>query len=253
MICPSCRTANAPGAVRCEVCATPLSTAGVRQRRGMAVASLVLGILSLPTLGLLFVGGVVGLILGIMALTRTARAPREYGGKGAAIGGIVCSALSLLLAIPILIVAAIAIPSLLRARIAANESSAVADIRTMISAETTYMSVVGAYGTPECLAQPSNCHPNASTIPLIDESLRSSGPRHGYLRTFHAGSAVDLPGGYTGFESFAYVAVPVQAGRTGMRGFCGDSTGTLCTTSDGTPPNVVDGACDPSTCMRLGY
>jgi hypothetical protein len=251
MICPSCRTANVPDAARCEVCATPLSAARTPPRKGMAVASLVIGILSLPTLGLLIVGGVIGLVLGIVALSQAARAPETYGGKGAAIGGIVCSGLSLLAIIPLLIVAAIAIPGLLRARMQANESVAVGDIRTMIAAEETYRAMAGAYGPLECLAQPATCHPRAGTVPLIDASLVSSAPKAGYLRTFHAGPSAAIPGGHAGLSSFAYVVVPARPGRTGMRAFCGDSTGVICATGVGIVPGVVDGQCDLSTCSAL--
>jgi hypothetical protein len=51
-------------------------------------------------------------------------------------------------------------------------------------------------------------------------------------------------------KSFAIVAVPVAPSKTGNRGFCGDSTGRICTTSDGSAPPVQDGLC-PSGCMEL--
>ena len=69
-----------------------------RPRQGLAIASLVIGILSLPTLGCLGVGAVLSIVLGIMALVRAGRDPREYGGRGFAIGGIVASAISLVVA-----------------------------------------------------------------------------------------------------------------------------------------------------------
>ena len=62
-------------------------------RQGLAIASLVIGILSVPTLGCLGVGAVLSIVLGITALVRAGRDPREYGGRGFAIGGIVASAI----------------------------------------------------------------------------------------------------------------------------------------------------------------
>src|SRR5687767_6068788 len=91
-------------------------------RRGLAIASLVLGILGLPTLGLVGVGALAGIVLGIVALVKASRAPGEYGGRGLAVAGIALSTISIVVMPFVLgIVAAIAIPSLLRARISANE------------------------------------------------------------------------------------------------------------------------------------
>ena len=65
----------------------------------MAVASLVLGIISIPTLGLALVGAVVGIILGSLALRKANRDPATYGGKALAIGGIATSCVSLAVAV----------------------------------------------------------------------------------------------------------------------------------------------------------
>jgi hypothetical protein len=128
----------------------------------MAVFSLVLGILGLPTFGICGLGALIGMILGIVALGRANKAPAVYGGKGLAIGGIVTNALSLAL-IPIL--AAIAIPSLLRARVSANESTAIGDMRTVISGEQTYATANGGYyDSLECLSNPyEGCIPGYPT------------------------------------------------------------------------------------------
>jgi type IV pilus assembly protein PilA len=220
-------------------------------RRGLAIVSLVLGILSIPTFGCLLVGAIAGMVTGILALIRANREPHVYGGKGMAIGGIAASALSLVIVIPLGIVAAIAIPSLLRARIAANEGAAIGDIRTVISAEAAYQSASGGYYGPlDCLGRPAECMPGYTGPTFLDPALASGGVKSGYQRTFHAGNVVALaadgsPAPRGSIESFAYVAVPMERGKTGTRGFCGDSTGRICFTTDGTPPDVVDGACDP--------
>jgi type II secretory pathway pseudopilin PulG len=223
-------------------------------RQGLAITSLVLGILSIPSLGCLGIGALLGVVLGIVALVRANREPQVYGGKGFAIGGIAASALSLLVAIPLAgIVAAIAIPSFLRARVVANESAAIADVRTVISAEAVYQSASGGYyGPPPCLAGPTTCLPAYSGPSFLDTDLASATVKNGYRRTFHAGPAVHAPTGTPGIpaqigslESFAYTAVPVEPGKTGIRGFCGDSTGRICVTSDGSEPAVTGGACDP--------
>jgi hypothetical protein len=74
-------------------------------------------------------------------------------------------------------------------------------------------------------------------------------PRHGYERSFHGGApklVLDTQKAHleeTRLGSFAIVAVPVMPGETGNRGFCGDSTGRLCVSDDGSAPSVKDGRC----------
>ena len=50
-------------------------------------------------------------------------------------------------------------------------------------------------------------------------------------------------------KTFAYTAVPTGRGETGMRSYCGDSTGRVCVTEDGSEPAVVGGLCTP--CVEL--
>ena len=227
-------------------------------KQGLAIASLVLGILSLPTLGCLGIGALLSVVLGIMALVKAGREPHEYGGRGLAIGGIVAAGLSLLVAIPLGgIVAAIAIPSMLRARVSANESSAIGDVRSVISAQAAYQSVnCGAYGRLECLSSPRapGCLANypAEGPTFLDSTLSSATLKSGYRRTFHPGSQMTGPGcpEGSGLDTFAYTAVPVTRGQTGVRGFCGDSTGIVCSTADGSEPEIVAGNCGPS-CQPL--
>ena len=226
-------------------------------RQGLAITSLVLGVLGLPTLGCLGIGAALGIVLGIVALVRANREPEVYGGKGFAIGGIVASAMSLFLAIPLAgIIAAIAIPSLLRARVSANEAATIGDIRTLISAEAAYQSASGGYYGPlECLGRPTECLPEYSGLAFLDTTLASGATKSGYRRTFHPGNPIAA--GADGaaaparsLETFAYVAVPENRGQTGVRGFCGDSSGRVCFTTDGSAPAIADGVCDPG-CQDL--
>jgi type II secretory pathway pseudopilin PulG len=201
-------------------------------RRGLAIASLLLGILSLPTLAGLLIGGAAGLVLGIVALVRASREPALYGGKGLAIAGIALSGLSFLVIPFIGIIAAIAIPSLLRARVSANEAAAIGDVRTVISAQMAYASANGGhYGTLECLGQPGPCVAGYSGPVFLDPVLASGVPKTGYERQLQPGPVSQSTGAagerYTGIASFAYVARPLQPGRTGVRAFCGDASGTV--------------------------
>jgi type II secretory pathway pseudopilin PulG len=99
-------------------------------KSGLAITSMVLGLV-----GCLLTAPI-GLILGIIAVVKANRYPREYGGKGFAIAGIALNSLGLLF-VPIIL--AIAIPNLLAARRAANEASAIRTVRTLAQAEQSYM------------------------------------------------------------------------------------------------------------------
>ncbi len=154
------------------------------------------------------------------------------------------------------IIAAIAIPSFLRARVSANEAVAIGDIRTVISAETAYASSNGGhYDELECLANPRECLPGYPPDGPVFLSDIPEATRAGYQREFLGGFPAD--GSEVAFanlspssvQSFVYLAYPVSP-ATGVRGFCGDYTGRICVTMDGSRPPVVDGQCDPA-CIPL--
>lgn len=77
------------------------------QKKGLAIAGMVLGIL---TIILFFTGlfaiicAIVGIVLSIIALKKANKEPKDYGGKGMALAGIICGAIGLLLAIIVLII-----------------------------------------------------------------------------------------------------------------------------------------------------
>lgn len=118
----------------------------------------------------------------------------------------------------ILIIAAIAIPNLLRARMSANEASAVGSTRTVDSAEISYSSTFPQVGFSTTLANlggsASPCIASSTSACLID-SVLSSGTKAGY--TFVLG-----PGATTGTPQPSYdvVASPVVPNQTGTRYFC---------------------------------
>ena len=117
----------------------------------------------------------------------------------------------------ILIIAAIAIPNLLRARIAANESSAVAAVRTVNTAEVSYNSAyptVGYSATLLALGDGGACPapPVPATACLIDNVLANAGAapgKSGYKYT-EVGTV----------STYHAEANPVTQGTSGVRGFC---------------------------------
>jgi len=125
------------------------------------------------------------------------------------------------------IVAAIAIPSLLRARISANEAGTIGDIRSVISGQAAYQSVNdGFYASRlECLTRPGECLSTPTSSQFLDPTTITS-PKNGYLREFVSGPLA--PGSTSSTAEYAFIAYPLKAGQTGMRFFCGDSSGRVC-------------------------
>src|ERR1019366_8122007 len=91
----------------------------------------------------------------------------------------------------ILIIAAIAIPNLLRARIAANEASAVGSIRSVVTAEVTYSSTWGTGFSTNLtkLGGANPCTASAATACLIDQVL-AGGSKSGYTIAAPGGAIV---------------------------------------------------------------
>jgi len=155
------------------------------------------------------------------------------------------------------IIAAIAIPSLLRARVSANEAAAIGDIRTVISGQAAYQSSNGGfYDTLSCLATPSTCIPNyPPTAPTFLDPNVGAGiaSKQGYNRLFFAGAnPVGAPStvSASSIVGYSYVATPIQQDQTGVRGFAGDASGVICWTPDGTDPSGGNPSLPP-TCSPI--
>jgi competence protein ComGC len=135
--CPLCQqVVTVPGDVPMAVAIPPTSPTDPRWqgasspavRQGLAIASMVLGILGLAT-SCLPVLGLVALILGVVALVKASRRPGEYGGQGFAIAGVCLGGVSLLLCVVVLpMMIAIMLPSLSRARELAKRSVCAANL-----------------------------------------------------------------------------------------------------------------------------
>jgi len=146
----------------------------------------------------------------------------------------------------ILIIAAIAIPSLLRSKIAANEASCVASLRTINTALVTYASnypSVPAAG-PNCGYPPnlSNLKPGnpavATAADLLDSVLGAVNPiiKSGYNITYTE-VGVDANGCGT---TYTCTCVPQTVGTTGQRAFFTDQSGVLHFNTTGAAPLVTD-------------
>jgi len=146
------------------------------------------------------------------------------------------------------IIAAVAIPSLLRARVSANEAQAIGDTRTVISSEAAYHSASGGYyGTLPCLLDPAaaGCIPSyPATAPNFIDSQIASVPnvKAGYLRDFSFPPPVPQ-----GLECYLYVSNPASPSQSGVRYFGGDCSGRICfdLTAPIPPVGSLAGGCTP--------
>jgi type IV pilus assembly protein PilA len=123
----------------------------------------------------------------------------------------------------ILIIAAIAIPNLLRSRMAANEASAVGSIRTINTSAVTYSSTYPNDGYPPSLADmggPAGACVAASTQACLLDSVLAAGTKSGY--TF-----VWTGDGNTPSVGYSITATPVNVGTTGQRMFFSDQSGVI--------------------------
>jgi prepilin-type N-terminal cleavage/methylation domain-containing protein len=158
----------------------------------------------------------------------------------------------------IAIIVAIAIPALQRARVSANESAAIGDIRTVISGQAAYHSANGGFYEKNfsCLGKQGGCIPNAPTTgpSFLDSQLASLQPKGGYARVApQFGDPPSTPNADvspSSVDAYVYAAVPQLPGRTGVRGFAGDHSGRLCETANGTVPPMdgkgsLDRTCSP--------
>jgi type IV pilus assembly protein PilA len=116
----------------------------------------------------------------------------------------------------ILIIAAIAIPNLLKAKIAANEASAAGAMRTIATGELSYAAAYPSVGYSDLtsLGGAIPCVP-ASTSACIVDSVLSTGAKSGY--TFVATGSNPVGGVMT---QYLITAVPQNLNITGVKGYC---------------------------------
>jgi prepilin-type N-terminal cleavage/methylation domain-containing protein len=153
----------------------------------------------------------------------------------------------------ILIIAAIAIPNLLRAKIAANESSAAASVRTLVTANIEYSTSYPNSGFATALA---NLGPGAgntacastgptSSAACIVDAILAGGNKSGYGIT-SAGQGT-LP-----YQGFLIAATPITAGTSGVKGFCAQEDGVVrwVTPSAGSLGTYGSGGCGGLTALQ---
>ena len=115
----------------------------------------------------------------------------------------------------ILIIAAIAIPNLIKSKMAANQSGAASTTRTIVSGEATYVAVCTQAGYSATLKELNTGAVCAAGANIIDPVL-ATGTKSGYKFT-EAGT----------LTTFTASATPVTVGTTGQNMFCTDQVGVI--------------------------
>jgi len=133
----------------------------------------------------------------------------------------------------ILIIAAIAIPNLIKSKMAANESSAVGSVRTINTGEVNYAASCPAIGFSATLPELNTGALCAGGTGIIDAVL-STGNKSGYTFTY-----TPAKGGDNLFDTYLQLALPATVGTTGQRAFCGVQDGVI-------HYNVGGAGCNPA-------
>jgi len=124
----------------------------------------------------------------------------------------------------ILIIAAIAIPNLLRSKEAANEASCVGSLRTLNTAAVTYSTTYGGYpGALTKLAPVASGAAATSTSADLIDSVLATGSKSGYSFTWSSGTT-DSNGNYL---NYSITGQPLTPGTTGQRYFYTDQSGVI--------------------------
>jgi type IV pilus assembly protein PilA len=125
----------------------------------------------------------------------------------------------------ILVIVAIAIPSMLRAKIAANQSAAVENCRNVTSAEVLYYTTfnVGFAPSLSALGGPTTGAPTPTDAQLIDEALSTAGVKSGYTYTYVPSSA-DASGAY---QDYSLNADPLTPNITGVNHYYTDEPSVI--------------------------
>jgi type IV pilus assembly protein PilA len=237
-VCPRCAASAEEGASFCPTCghnlsgaaaappgrspvspAIPVAYAGPQQTSGKAIGSLICGMFFflLPLT-------LVGIILGHLSLSDIKKSAGRLKGHGLAVGGLVLSYMGIVFVPFLLIIAAIAIPNLLRARMEAQEASAVSTLRTYNTAIVNYATQCQALGFPRSVENLGPGNGDCQGALLVDAVL--AGPavkKSGYRFLYSPGPEDNL--GHV--VSYTITADPITENRTGIRHFFTDESAVI--------------------------
>lgn len=206
------------------------SLGSVPQTDGKAIAALVLGILSFFCFSAFT--GIPAIICGHLSRSSIRQSMGRLKGDGMALAGLIMGYVSI--GFFVLIIAAVAVPSLLRSRMLANESAAGATVRTVVTAQITYSTEYPNKGFAPDLAtlgpgSESSCTPSQEHACLVDKTLggftctaSSWCMRNGFKFNVNATCGSDGV-----CSDFVVTATPATSGTTGTKSFCATSDGIV--------------------------
>jgi type IV pilus assembly protein PilA len=211
--------------------AIPAAYTGPQGTSGKATASLICGILAYLILP--FLAAIPAIILGHLALSDIKKRAGQLKGNGLAVAGMVMGYAQVVFLPVILIIAAIAIPNLLRARMAANEASAVGTLRNYSTAMVTYTSMCPNTGFPGSLQKLGPGSGDCERTNLVGAVLAApNATKSGYRFFYSPGPANNLGQ----IVSYTITADPITDNTTGVRHFFVDESGII-RASSGEPAN----------------
>ena len=233
MYCPKCSQQNPDATQFCTSCGQALGAQTLApqavtpgtvapppltppETSGKAIASLVCGLL-----GFIFPAALVAIILGHISRSEIRKSGGRVTGSGLALTGLVLGYLGVSL-IPFLIIAAIAIPNLVRARIAANEASAVSMVRTINMAEVTY---AGTHPDVGYACSLNDLRDTSDSIAKLE-----GGERYGYV--FQIENCTP--------KAYTMTAVPRAVNQTGARAFCSTEDAVIRTNASGSGQECLE-------------
>jgi type IV pilus assembly protein PilA len=236
--CPNCQGNLADYVPVCPYCGVAVAVSpagpaqqawnGPQQSSGKATASLVCGILFFfwPFTA------IAAVILGHIALSEIKKSAGRLAGQGMAMAGLILGYIGVAFVPFILIIAAIAIPNLLRAKMAANEASAVGALRTYNTAMVTYMGMCPDIGYPKALPSLGSGASDAGRCgyaELVERQLAQPVPVKSGYRFFYL-PRTDSNGVIT---RYVLAADPITPHTTGVRHFFTDESGVIRYSSQG--------------------
>ena len=133
------------------------------------------------------------------------------------------------------IIAAIAIPNLIRSRMTANESSAIAALRTISTAQQQFQSTA-VMPFPSGMGRYSpDLATLAGQVPPFLDTVLAAGNKQGFIFT-------TVGGGPDGGPSFVVNGVPLALGASGNRAFFADESGLITFVAGAGPAGPLDNA-----------
>jgi type IV pilus assembly protein PilA len=210
---------------------------------GKAIASLVCGIFAffLPA-------SIAAIALGHLSLSDIRKSAGRLGGKGAAVVGLVLGYAGIAVIPLVVVIAAVAIPNLLRARIVANQAAAVGSLQAVHIAAVQYASTYenGFPSNFEAFGNEEGSGRSCNHAGLLDRPL-AAGQTHGYIFAYTPRFPYGEPGpvvspkaaakGCTsgGASGYAVTADPIRRGSTAQRSYYTDQTGIIRYSDNGEP------------------